>query len=69
MTEIKHSEIVNYMGRPLIFEQISTGKKITIHFSKIKENILFGTGVNNGNKIYYQGNITNEYPDTKIYVS
>lgn len=55
MTQIPYSEIQNNTGRKFLLEG-HNGETAIIHFSSIKNNILYGTSVKkNGSVINYEG--------------
>ena len=67
--EISFSDIPNYMGRKLTFEEISTGKQVFIHFYKNDGKRLYGTSVRKNEKIYHEMAIGYSDKETKIYVN
>jgi len=66
--EISFSDIPNYMGRKLTFEEISTGKQVFIHFHKNDGKRLYGTSVISNTKTYHEMGIGYSDNKSKIYV-
>ena len=54
MELINYSELVNYIGRTVIFEHKETGDTRSIALTKMSGGIIYGSGHNGKDRIYYE---------------